>query len=388
VGNSLLRATGGEKTISFTYIASIEGIYFFQVNGPSELRGKSNVMICRKDIPELKLFFGDIHGHSRMSDGSGTPEDYYRYAREVSGLDIAALTDHADHGIIPIKGGIWERIRNAANIAYEPGRFITFLGFEWTNWKYGHRNVYYRDGEGPVFRYIDPESNTPKKLWNLLDSYDAMTVAHHVGGGPVATDWNVPPAPKEWLVEISSIHGTSEYFGGEAGIYRPVKGAFVRDALSRGYKLGIIGSGDTHNGHPGQGDKDAIVSGLLGVYSPELTREAVWEAFRRRQVYATSGPKIILDFRAAGSPMGSEVKWKASRGPIPLVIKAVGCDKISSVEIIRNGEKMFVEKVKDVSVQFLLEDPQLQPGTSWYYARVLQEDGNMAWSSPVWVNIE
>ena len=326
VGDSLLRATGGEKTISFTYTASIEGIYFFQVNGPSELGGKSNVMICRKDIPELRLFFGDIHGHSLMSDGSGTPEDYYRYAREVSGLDIAALTDHADHGTMPIKGRIWERIRDAANNAYEPGRFVTFLGFEWTNWKYGHRNVYYRDGEGPVFRYIDPESNTPQKLWDLLDLYDAMTVAHHVGGGPVATDWNVPPGPKEWLVEISSIHGTSEYFGGEAGIYRPVKGAFVRDALSRGYKLGIIGSGDTHNGHPGQGSKDAIVSGLLGVYSPELTREAVWEAFRRRQVYATSGPKIILDFRVAGSPMGSEVKWTASRGPIPLVIKAVGCD--------------------------------------------------------------
>jgi hypothetical protein len=189
-------------------------------------------------------------------------------------------------------------------------------------------------------------------------------------------------------VEISSIHGTSEYFGGEAGIYRPVKGAFVRDALSRGYKLGIIGSGDTHNGHPGQGSKDAVVSGLLGVYSPELTREAVWEAFRRRQVYATSGPKIILDFRAAGSPMGSEVKWKASRGPIPLVIKAAGCETISSVEIIRNGEKMFVEKANDVFVQFMLEDLHLKSGTSWYYARVLQEDGNMAWSSPVWVNME
>jgi hypothetical protein len=160
VGNLLLRATGGEKTISFTYIPTIEGIYFFQVNGPSELRGKSNVMICRKDIPELRLFFGDIHGHSLMSDGSGTPEDYYRYARKVSGLDIAALTDHADHGTMPIKGRIWERIRNAANNADEPGRFVTFLGFEWTNWKYGHRNVYYRDGKGPVFRYIDPESNT------------------------------------------------------------------------------------------------------------------------------------------------------------------------------------------------------------------------------------
>jgi hypothetical protein len=387
-GDSKLTAFGREKTIAFKYIPPMEGIYFFQVDGPSELQGKSNVMLCRENFPKLKLFFGDIHGHSRMSDGSGTPEDYYNYAREVSGLDIAALTDHADHGTIPIKGNAWERIKNVANNAYEPGRFVTFVGFEWTNWEYGHRNVYYRGGGGSIFRYIDTESNTPQKLWNLLESYEAMTVAHHVGGGPVATDWNVLPGPKEWLVEISSIHGTSEYFGGEASVYRPVKGAFVRDALSRGYRLGIIGSGDTHNGHPGQGSTGAIVSGIFGIYSPKLTREAVWEAFRKRYVYATSGPKIILNFRVADSPMGSEVKWAASKGPVPLMLTALGCDEIASVEILRNGKKMLAEKGEGVLVQFLLEDPHPEPGTSWYYARILQEDGNMAWSSPVWVTVE
>ena len=36
------------------------------------------------------------------------------------------------------------------------------------------------------------------------------------------------------------------------------------------------------------------MTGALGVYSKALTREAVWEAFRKRQVYGTSGPKIIL----------------------------------------------------------------------------------------------
>jgi hypothetical protein len=215
-----------------------------------------------------------------------------------------------------------------------------------------------------------------------------MTVAHHVGGGPVATDWSVKPGPKEWLVEISSIHGTSEYYGGEASIYRPVKGTFVRDALLRGYRLGIIGSGDTHDGHPGQRTIGARVSGLLAVYSPELTREAVWEAFQRRHVYATSGPKTILNFRVADSPMGSEVKWSASRGPVPLSIRVIGCDEIASVEIIRNGEKMFDEKAEGVFVNYLLKDTQMKPGTSWYYSRILQKDGNMAWSSPVWVTVE
>ncbi len=387
-GTSTLGVKSGTKTITFKYIPAMEGIYFFRVDGPSELQGKSNVMHCQEGIQKVKLFFGDIHGHSRMSDGTGTPEDYYLYARSVSGLDIAALTDHADHGTIPIKGKVWNRIKRAANNAYEPGSFVTFLGFEWTNWEYGHRNVYYRDGDGPVFRSIDTESNTPQKLWNLLESHEAMTISHHTGGGPVPTDWNVKPGAKEWLVEISSIHGTSEYYGGEAGIYRPVKGAFVRDALLRGYRLGIIGSGDTHDGHPGQRTMGADVSGLLGVYSPELTREAVWEAFQRRHVYGTSGPKIILDFRVADSPMGSEIKWSVSKGSVPLAVRAIGCDEIVSVEIIRNGEKIFKEKADGVFVHYLLKDSQPQPGTSWYYARVLQKDGNMAWSSPVWITME
>lgn len=383
-----LEANGGERTVSFTVTWAEKGIYFFEVEGPLGLWGKSNVMVCQDYMPTLKLYFGDIHGHSRMSDGSGTPEDYYRYARTVSGLDVAALTDHSDFGTIPIKGKIWERIKKATNDSYEPLRFVTYLGFEWTNWEYGHRNVYYRDGYGPVFRSIDAASNSPQKLWDLIRPYEAMTVAHHVGGGPVATNWDIVPGPREWLVEVSSIHGSSEYFRGEACIYSPVKGAFVRDALLRGYKLGIIGSGDTHDGHPGQRTVGAVVTGLLGVYSPELTREAVWEAFRRRHVYATSGPKIILNFRVADSPMGSEVKWAATKGAVPIAIRAVCCDDIRSVEIIRNGETMFAKKGEGVFVQFLLEDPRPSPGMYWYYARILQKDGNMAWSSPVWVTVE
>ena len=385
---AILDLGGGEKTLSFPFTPAEEGIYFFRVEGPKGLEGGSNVMLCQKGEPGLKLFFGDIHGHSRMSDGTGTPEDFYRYAREVSGLDIAALTDHCDFGTIPVKGEVWKRIKKAANNAYVPGRFVTFLGFEWTNWEYGHRNVYYRDGAGPVFRSIDEESDTPQKLWKLLEPYEAMTVAHHVGGGPVATNWDIVPGPREWLVEISSVHGSSECYGCEARIYNPVKGAFVRDALARGYKLGIIGSGDTHDGHPGQRSMGSTVTGLVGVYSSERTREAVWDAFRKRRVYATSGPKIILNFRVADAPMGSEVRWAVSKGAVPIALRAVGCEDLAAVEILRNGERIFRERGQEAFVRFVAEDPEPPVGTSWYYARVLQRNGDMAWSSPVWVTVE
>jgi len=382
-----VNAEGGEKSISFRYTPKEGGIYFFRIEGPKGLSGKSNVLLCRKGKPSLNLYFGDIHGHSRQSDGTGTPEDYYRYAREVSGLDISSLTDHADFGTIPIRGSVWNRIKEAANQAYQPGRFVTFVAFEWTNWVYGHRNVYYQDADGPIFRSIDPESDTPDKLWKLIEPYNAMTIAHHVGGGPIATDWSIPPGPKEWMVEISSIHGSSEYYGCESCIYRPVRGAFVRDALNRGYKLGIFGSGDTHDGHPGNGTVGSPVTGLLGVYSTGLTREEIWDAFQRRQVYGTSGPKIILNFRVADAPMGTEVAWDRSRGAIPIAIRAIACDEIDRIEVIRNGKTVFSEKGDGIFTQHLLEDENPIKGESWYYARIIQKDGQMAWSSPVWVDV-
>jgi len=388
VASARTEAREGSEDLAFAVTPEEEGVYFFEAEGPDGLSGTSNVLLCQDGEPVLKRYFGDLHGHSRLSDGTGTPEAYYRYARRVSGLDFAALTDHADHGTIPIQGKVWERIVAAADQANEPGRFVTFLGFEWTNWTYGHRNVYYRDGGGPVCRAFDERSDTPQELWALLAPHEAMTVAHHVGGGPQATDWDVAPGPCEWLVEICSVHGSSEAYGAEASVRSPVRGAFVRDALARGYRLGIIGSGDTHDGHPGQRSAGASVGGLVGVYSPELTREALWEAFRRRQVYATSGPKILLHFQAAGSPMGSETAWPIGKGAVPLGRRAVGCDRIRTAGILRDGEPGFRWEGDRIDVAFLPGDEAPPAGTRVYYARIVQRDGNMAWSSPVWVRVE
>lgn len=378
----------GDTTATFSYTLGDEGVYFFDVLGPTGPGGRSNVLLCQEGVPRLRLYFGDIHGHSMISDGTGTPADYYRFARDVSGLDIAALTDHADYGTVRVEDGWWDRIKQATNDANDPGRFVTFLGFEWTNWTHGHRNVYYRDGDGPLFRSIDAESDSPEKLWGLLEPFEAMTIAHHVGGGPVPTDWSIAPGPKERLVEICSIHGVSEHYGCDKCIYRPVKGSFVRDALEQGYRLGIIGGGDTHDGHPGQQSVGAVTTGIMGVYSAELTRDAVWDALQRRHVYATTGPKIILNFQVAQSPMGSETEWDRSDGGVPVTFRVVGCAPIQLIEVIRNGETVLQHQGNGVFAQFAAEDPEPPPGTSWYYLRVVQEDGNLAWSSPVWVTVK
>ena len=111
---------------------------------------------------------------------------------------------------------------------------------------------------------------------------------------------------------------------------------------------------------------------------PEVPREAIWAAFKKRHLYATSGPRIILNFWINGFHMGSDANWPADRGAIPLGFRVIGCDEIERVEIIRNGETVFSEPVAGNHTRNQLVDPNPVPGTSWYYLRVLQKDGNMA----------
>jgi len=36
---------------------------------------------------------------------------------------------------------------------------------------------------------------------------------------------------------------------------------------------------------------------------------------------------------------------------------------------------------------FQFQDMQVEPGVHYYYARVIQSDRNIAWISPIWVNV-
>ena len=160
-----------------------------------------------------RVLWADLHGHSSLSDGTGTPHDYYTYARDVAALDVAALTDHDHWGMQPLYSHpeMWEEIETQTKAFHAPGRFVTLLGWEWTNWIHGHRHVLYFDDSGPVFPWSDPRYETPAQLWAALAGKRALTFAHHSAGGPVAVNWDFAPDPKfEPVTEIVSIHGDSE----------------------------------------------------------------------------------------------------------------------------------------------------------------------------------
>jgi hypothetical protein len=148
------------------------------------------------------------------------------------------------------------------------------------------------------------------------------------------------------------------------------KGVY-QHALQNGLKLGVFASSDHISQHTSFG----------GVYVENVTREGIIEGFRaRRSIAATD--KIFVDFSCNGQAMGSIIK---AVGNPSLDMAVEGTAKISRVTIVRNEQNYKTFEPGEVKFQAGFTDPDPIVGENRYYLRVEQVDGNMAWSSPVWV---
>ena len=320
----------------------------------------------------------------------------------------------------------WGEVRDAAARYNQPGRFTTFVGYEFTSAPDGknmHRNVLFRTANVPGAPFSSSSSPDPEDLWKAMDGWrakgmEALAIPHNSNGSDGAmfdtVRLNGQPIDKAYaemrmrnepLVEMSQIKGTSEthpslspndewanfeiwenYIAVNKKVTR-FAGGYVRRALQDGiilreklgvnpYKFGFIGSSDTHNAAPGSveepnffsatGRRDGLpelrgsilpkgatewtgpgpvqlqhrgASGLAGVWAEENSRSSIYAALRRKETFATSGPRIKVRFFAGydfpadllertdtvrqayahGVPMGSDLLPSKGRAPKFLV---------------------------------------------------------------------
>jgi len=379
--------------LSVEGVVAEPGVFRVQVTGADGLEALSNPLVVTPSAP--RVLWADLHGHSNLSDGTGTPDDYYAYARDVAGLDVAALTDHDHWGILALDQhpDMWDAIAEAAERHHEPGRFVTLLGYEWTSWLYGHRHVLFFGDRGEVWSTLDAATETPTGLWKAVAAWhqetgvDALTFAHHSAGDPVATDWSFVPDPHvEPVTEIVSVHGSSEAADSPVRVGGAVAGNFVRDVLDRGLRFGFVGSGDSHDGHPGLAHLAAPSGGLAAILSDDLTREAVLAALRARRTYATNGPRLYLRFSLDGHPMGSTIPPARADSPseqeLDWAVSAAA--PVARVVLIgRGGIVADLEADESAELSGRVSVPRLAAG-DYLYLRVEQVDGGLAWTSPVY----
>ncbi|MBT7963727.1 MAG: DUF3604 domain-containing protein, partial [Porticoccaceae bacterium] len=267
----------------------------------------------------------------------------------------------------------WQLVQASAERNYEPGKFTTFAGYEYSpvlpdRGKH-HRNIIFRSLDTPKYAISSFDAASEIDLWKELEATctnecEFLTIPHNLnktwglafsgktidGAAYTEDDWKLRER-SEPLVEMFQIKGNSECsvaFGagdeecgyeqffpeceeeGQTSCIYPT--SMMRDGLQIGLaledqiginplKVGLIGSTDTHNSNPGDteewdyrgattfasspakrryestrfvGTQYNNPGGLAAVWAPENTREALFDAMKRKEVYATSGTRIKL----------------------------------------------------------------------------------------------
>jgi len=363
---------------------------------------------------------------------------------------------------------MWEKSTAAAEKFNEPGRFTTFIGFEWTLMPNGnnlHRNVIFRDGKEKaeqVLPFSVYDSQDPEDLWKWMGAYEKKTggrmlaIPHNgnLSNGLMFDDvtlTNKKPLDRDYaerrmrwepLVEVTQMKGdgethprlspTDEFanferwdkatLGPEPKTPDMLPREMAREALKRGlayesklganpFKFGMIGSTDSHTslatteannffgkvvllepsvdpirfeeviaGREGQKGhqqfaRETSASGLAAVWARENTREALWDSMARKEVYATTGSRLLVrvfggfDFTAKdlersdfaeqgyqrGVPMGGDLR-AAPAGKAPtMLIRAqrdadgANLDRIQIVKGWLDASGKTQEKIYDVA---------------------------------------
>jgi hypothetical protein len=164
-------------------------------------------------------------------------------------------------------------------------RFVCVPGYEWSGntGMGGDRNIFYRHEGQPIFRssrvLVDGQDRsnadcyTAQDLFTALQGQDAVLIAHV--GGRYADIKMAHDGRLERAVEVHSTWGTFEWL--------------LHDAFDQGYRVGVVCHSDDHKGRPGATRPGASTFGAIGgltcYFMPELTRDALFEALRRRRHY-------------------------------------------------------------------------------------------------------
>ena len=370
------------------------------------------------------LYWGDFHRHTNLSNcrtiTEGSINENFRYAYDAGKLDFLGTSDHTDiaKAYSPYE---WWQNQKLADIFQNPGFFQSFYVYEREQkWPWGHRNVVFIERGGPIV-YINRKTYqnspwsklwpakqgnaqiTPDELWKILKaSGKKVTVISHTGATGMGTDWDIYKGidnSVENLVEIyqsarvsyeglntpQPTVGVQKAKPYNYGAQNPAqqktnfgkynKGVY-QNALKNKHRLGIFTSSDHISTNTSYG----------GVYAKDFTREAILEGLQSRRTMAATD-KIYVEFTLNGELLGSEIT--TSKKP-KIVVNVHGTAPIGRVTIVRNEQnhKVYVPKqtTKDFHIDWTDDKPIA--GENRYYIRVEQQDGNMAWASPVWVQFK
>lgn len=361
----------------------------------------------------INLFWGLLHGESERHDSTESIENCLRHIRDAAALNFFGCSPF--EAPEETSAEAWKLVSQNITEFHEDDRFVTFLGLQMQGVasEEGIRQILFAKDNKPMIRRKDPKYATLKKLYKTFNPKDIIAIPSFTMAKGFSFDFSRFNPDFERVVEIYNAWGSSECTAKE-GNPRPIKGAgksgvqetaegSIQNALKANHRFGFVAGGlDDRGVYADFFDSDQVQysPGLTAIIAKDQTRSVLFEALYNRSCYATTGARMIITFSLAGAPMGSEITTADKPGCLVnrhITGTVAGTTNLKLVEIIRNGQVVKTFKPDGYFMDYVWDDldplgkitirpKDDRPPFVYYYIRLTQADGHMAWSSPIWVD--
>jgi hypothetical protein len=302
-----------------------------------------------------KVYYGDLHRHTDLSlcfaYGDGSLEDAYRYGIEAAKLDFLGVTDHLrDLSPGTTTSLVWWRTVKAATRYRLSNTFRSYYSYEKSSSSTDHNVISLRDDMLLAGKSL-------QSLWNEMDK-DTIMIPHN-SGHIAETVWRIHDDEKRPLMEIYQGYRDEDLY--------PIAQA----GYAKGYHLGLIGSSD----HLSTSHSYACV------WSADSSKEGIFRSMQVRRTFGATD-KISLVFKTGNHWMGEIVEASETT---EFQFEITGTGKLKEVKFYVGEQAVKTFTPDEVSFKGSFKPAQSDKNEEYYAITVEQEDGNMAWSSPIWI---
>ncbi|WP_168710121.1 CehA/McbA family metallohydrolase [Massilia sp. Mn16-1_5] len=366
------------------------------------------------------VYLGNLHSQTNHSDGGAEltdckgaqdpltakygPDAAFSYARN-HGLDILVASEH-NHMYDGSDGTELNADPAAAKALYRKGLdtassfnaahpdFLAVYGMEWgvIN-KGGHVNIFNSDqllgweknGKGELLADVVTPRSDYAALYTLMRergwvgqfNHPSQTGQFMVNG----TAFGYTPDGDAAMALCEVVNSTAFSVNDKEGETRRSNFELAcNKVLEAGYHVAFSTNQDNHCANWGTAYTNR--TGVLIPGGMPLNRDSFVEALKARRVFATMDKGSQLVLTANGRMMGERFK---NSGPLNLVahFASTAGKQVASVAIMEGvpGRNGTVTQLAGTATASFTPTP----GAHFYYAKVIQADGNILWSAPVWV---
>ncbi|MFV0393707.1 MAG: CehA/McbA family metallohydrolase, partial [Coprobacillaceae bacterium] len=349
---------------------------------------QTTLSFTQRENETYNIYFGQLHSHTDFSDGSGTIDQAYSHAREANQVDFLAVTDHSNsfdnaNNASILDGSVsneWVTGKQKAQ-EYTTDTFVGLFGYEmtWSN-GLGHMNTFNTAGFQSRTQTEFGTYSTALQNYYAALKKDTGSLSQFNHPGTTFgdfSDFSHYDEETDALIPLIEV-GNGEGAIGSSG-YFPSYQYYTR-ALDKGWHVAPTNNQDNHKGNWGDANTARTV-----VLADTLTEENIYAAIRNMRVYSTEDNDLEIYYTLDGYIMGSVLDEDSVGETIDISVdlKDATDSKIGTVQVISNGGVVVAEKkvnTNDETVTF-----SVSPDYSYYYIKVIQDDGDIAVTAAMWI---